>query len=77
MDLGMIKQIITMTRNLIEHYVEDECGSSSYEKFKKMSEKDFLQLFLNTLNNQIDKDIEDIKFNFHTDLIINFDYNNY
>lgn len=73
----MIDNIIEDIRDLLDRYTSDESGQHSRDKYEELGDLDILQLVLNTLNNAEGKDLEDIRDNFETDLIINFDYGNY
>lgn len=73
----MIDNLIKDIKDLLDRYTTDECGESQRDKFKEMEDVDFLNLFLNTLTDNDGLNLEDFKDDFETDLVINFDYNNY
>ena len=74
-DFNKLAQIlnnqIEIVNDILTRYTEDEAGQDSKEQFLKMSEVDKVSLLTNTLLTS--SDLAD----FETDLIINFDYNNY
>lgn len=75
----MIDSIIEDVRDLLDRYTTDEVGMNSRDKFEdiKDNDLDLLQLFYNTMQYFEGKDMETLRDDFETQLIINFDYNNY
>ena len=75
----MIDAIIDMVRDELDRYTTDEIGLNSRDKFEdiKDNDLDLLQLFYNTMSYFEDKDLETLRDDFNTQLVINFDYNNY
>lgn len=75
----MIDVIIDMVRDELDRYTTDEIGLNSRDKFEdiKDNDLDLLQLFYNTMSYFEDKDLETLRDDFNTQLVINFDYNNY
>lgn len=62
---------ITIVIDILFRYTEDEAGQNQKEKFRSMTWEDMISLLTNTLVSC--SSWED----FETDLVINFDYNNY
>ena len=62
---------ITIVNDILIRYTEDEAGQNQKEKFKIMTWEDKINLLTTTLVSC--SNWED----FETDLVINFDYNNY
>ena len=62
---------VEIVDDILTRYTEDEAGQESKEKFLSMSEVEKVSLLTNTLLTS--SDLAD----FETDLVINFDYNNY
>lgn len=75
----MINEFIDSVKDYIRIYALDEIGQDERDKFEKMSDLDFLQLLLNTLTfeSELNRDLEDIKDMFESDLIYNFNIGNY
>ena len=63
-------QIMIVT-DILFRYTEDEAGQSQKEKFKSMTWEDMISLLTTTMLNCASWE------DFETDLVINFDYNNY
>lgn len=74
-DFNKLVQILNnqaeIVNDILTRYTEDEAGQDSKEQFLKMSEVEKVSLLTNTLLTS--SDLAD----FETDLIINFDYNNF
>ena len=62
---------IGLVNDVLSRYVEDEVGQKQKEKFETMSWEDKISLLTNTLVSCANWE------DFETDLVINFDYNNY
>lgn len=75
----MIDVIIDMVRDELDRYTSDESGASQLAKYIDICDNDLdlLQLFYNTISDFEGKDLETLRDDFETQLIINFDYNNY
>ena len=75
----MIDNIIENVRDLLDRYTSDETGASQRAKYVDIydNDLDLLQLFYNTISDFEGKDLETLRDDFETQLIINFDYNNY
>jgi hypothetical protein len=75
----MIDEIIDNVRDLLDRYTSDETGASQRAKYVDIydNDLDLLQLFYNTISDFEGKDLETLRDDFETQLIINFDYNNY
>ena len=75
----MIDNIIDNVRDLLDRYTSDESGESQRAKYVDIydNDLDLLQLFYNTISDFEGKDLETLRDDFETQLIINFDYNNY
>lgn len=75
----MIDELIESVRDLLDRYTSDESGESQRAKYIDICDNDLdlLQLFYNTISDFEDKDLETLRDDFETQLIINFDYNNY
>lgn len=75
----MIDNIIENVRDLLDRYTSDESGASQRAKYVDIydNDLDLLQLFYNTISDFEGKDLETLRDDFETQLIINFDYNNY
>lgn len=75
----MIDNIIEDVRDLLDRYTSDETGASQRAKYIDIydNDLDLLQLFYNTISDFEGKDLETLRDDFETQLIINFDYNNY
>lgn len=75
----MIDNIIDNVRDLLDRYTSDETGASQRAKYIDIydNDLDLLQLFYNTISDFEGKDLETLRDDFETQLIINFDYNNY
>jgi hypothetical protein len=76
---GMIEELITITRNQLERYVDDEIGQDEKDKYKNMSNLDILYLLIETLQYEIslNRNIDDIKDMFESDLIYQFNIGGY
>ena len=75
----MIDNIIDYVRDLLDRYTSDETGASQRAKYVDIydNDLDLLQLFYNTISDFEGKDLETLRDDFETQLIINFDNNNY
>ena len=75
----MIDNIIEDVRDLLDRYTSDEAGMNSRDKFEDIKDNDvaLLQLFYNTISGFENKDLGTLRDDFETNIIINFDYNNY
>ncbi len=62
---------IGLVNEVLSRYVEDEVGQSEKEKFKTMTWEDKINLLTITMLHCANWE------DFETDLVINFDYNNY
>ena len=62
---------MSLVCEVLERYTEDEAGEKQKEKYNHMSDDEIITLLTNTL--MTCSSYED----FETDLIINFDMNNY
>ena len=62
---------LTLVNDVLSRYVEDEVGQKQKEKFETMSWEDKISLLTNTLVSCANWE------DFETDLVINFDWNNY
>lgn len=62
---------ITIVNDILIRYTEDEVGQNQKEKFKSMTWEDKINLLTTTLLNCANWE------DFETDLVINFDYDNY
>ena len=66
-----IKKIVGVVNDILTRYINDEAGQGQKKQYKRMTENEKFSLFVNTFLNCADW------CDFETDLIINFDYNNY
>lgn len=75
----MIDNLIEDVKDLLDRYTSDEAGQNSRDKYEEIKDNDLdiLSLIYNTINFNDDVDLEDLRDNFETNIIINFDYNNY
>ena len=62
---------LSIVDDILTRYTEDEAGESQKDKYKDMDEVDKISLLTTTLLNCSDW------CDFETDLVINFDMNNY
>lgn len=69
--LTALNNQMSLVREVLERYTEDEAGEEQKEKYAHMSDDEIITLLTNTL--MTCSNYED----FETDLIINFDYSNY
>ena len=67
----ILKKQIALVDSILDRYTNDEAGEQQLEKYNSMSDTEIINLLTNTLITC--SSWED----FETDLIINFDYNNY
>lgn len=67
----VLESQITLVNEVLIRYTEDEVGENQKQKFLDMTGIDKLSLLTNTLISCANWD------DFETDLVINFDYNNY
>ena len=72
----MIDNLIEDVRDLLDRYTSDESGEHSRDEFNELGDLDILQLIVNTIENGA-SDLERLRDDFDTDVIINFDYHNY
>ena len=72
----MIEELIESVRDLLDRYTTDESGEQSRDKFNDLGDLDILQLIVNTIKSG-SSDLEQLRDDFETNIIINFDYNNY
>ena len=66
-----LQQQIALVDDVLTRYTEDEAGESQKEKYNEMTDNEKINLITNTMLNCADW------CDFDTDLVINFDYNNY
>ena len=76
---GFVEELITITRNQLDSYVNDEIGQDELDKYKNMSDLDILYLLMETLQyeTELNRDVEDIKDMFESDLIYLFNIRGY
>lgn len=72
----MIDNLIEDVRDLLDRYTQDESGEHARDEFNDLGDLDILQLIVNTIENGA-SDLERLRDDFDTDVIINFDYHNY
>ena len=74
-DINKLHQVLdnqlSLVNEVLIRYTEDEVGENQKQKFLDMSDIDKLSLLTNTLISCANWE------DFETDLVINFDYNNY
>lgn len=74
-DINKLHQVlenqISLVNEVLIRYTEDEVGENQKQKFLDMRDIDKLSLLTNTLISCANWE------DFETDLVINFDYNNY
>lgn len=74
-DINKLHQVldnqISLVNEVLIRYTEDEAGENQKQKFLDMTDIDKLSLLTNTLISCANWE------DFETDLVINFDYNNY
>lgn len=74
-DINKLHQVLENQTSLVNEvlirYTEDEVGENQKQKFLDMTDIDKLSLLTNTLISCANWE------DFETDLVINFDYNNY
>lgn len=68
------KNIIDEIDDILTLYTDDEAGEKQKQKYKEMTNTQKINLFYNTL--YYSESIRDFD-TFRTDIVINFDYNNY
>ena len=68
------KNVIDLIDEQLTLYTDDEAGESQKQKYKEMTNKQKINLFYNAL--YYSESIRDFD-TFRTDIVINFDYNNY
>ncbi len=77
----MIDNIIEDVRDLLDRYTQDESGASQRAKYVDIydNDLDLLQLFYNTINyeKEQNRDLDDIRDMFDSDLLYMFDCNNF
>jgi len=66
-----IKKLVAVVDDILTRYTNDEAGQGQKKQYKTMTEAEKLTLFVNTVLTCADW------CDFETDLVINFDYNNY
>lgn len=71
--------LIDYVDDLLDRYTTDEVGETQRSKYEDMGDLDKIGLVLTTLYQEIDKnrDLETIMDDLDTNMVINFDYNNY
>lgn len=71
--------LIDYVDDLLDRYTQDEVGLQQRDKYLSMGDLDKIGLFLNTFYQEIDndRDMETIMDDLDTNIVINFDYNNY
>lgn len=67
----ILQKQIALVDSILDRYTDDEAGENQLDKYNAMSDFEIINLLTNTLTTC--SSWED----FETDLIINFDYNNY
>ena len=67
----LLKHQVNLVEDVLSRYVNDEVGGSQKDKYEAMSDLDKISLLTNALNTCPCWD------DFETELVINFDYNNY
>lgn len=74
-DINKLHQVlenqISLVNGVLIRYTEDEVGENQKQKFLDMTDIDKVSLLTNTLISCANWE------DFETDLVINFDYNNY
>lgn len=74
-DINKLHQVLenqlSLVNEVLIRYTEDEAGENQKQKFLDMTDIDKLSLLTNTLISCANWE------DFETDLVINFDYNNY
>ena len=74
-DINKLHQVLenqlSLVNEVLIRYTEDEVGENQKQKFLDMTDIDKLSLLTNTLISCANWE------DFETDLVINFDYNNY
>lgn len=74
-DINKLHQVlenqISLVNEVLIRYTEDEVGENQKQKFLDMTDIDKVSLLTNTLISCANWE------DFETDLVINFDYNNY
>lgn len=75
----MIDNLIEDVRDLLDRYTSDESGEHSRDKYEEIKDNDLdiLSLIYNTFTFKDCVDLEELRDDFETNIIINFDYHNY